>query len=99
MNVTIDQTCPSCGTGIHESPEITEITASALLRTLTINWACPACEATYETEATIDMDIVDSFGFESWIGSVNNATACVLVEAGNDSDSETGAEFVTDKSA
>lgn len=80
MNVTVDQSCPSCGTGIHDDAELEAVTGTGLLREMTANWECQSCGVAYDQTFPVDMAMVDRSGFESWVGSMGDEPLCLIVK-------------------
>lgn len=84
MNVKVDQVCPSCGTDVHCEADIERVVGTGLLKEITANWECPCCGVQQEHEHPFDVDLLEQSGFHSWVGSIEDQPACIVVSDGAD---------------
>lgn len=84
MKVNVNQVCPSCGTNIHCEGELERITGTGLMREVAANWECPDCGVEHHHEHPFDVDLMESSGFHSWVGSIEDEMACIVVSDGGE---------------
>lgn len=80
----VDQVCPSCGTDIHCEGEVEKVVGTGLMREIAAEWECPSCGVEHHHEHPFDMDLMDVSGFHSWVGSIGEEPACIVVSDGAD---------------
>lgn len=81
MRLKVDQRCPSCGTDVHRSVEIKRQMGRRPMQEFEVEWECPECACPFEQTAMMDVDQVEEFGFESWVGDYDGEPVCLVMEA------------------
>lgn len=67
---------------MHRSVQIVSQVGVRPRQELTVEWECPGCRRPFEQTASMDLDQVDEFGFESWVGSFEGEPVCLIMEDG-----------------
>jgi len=80
MEAKVDQRCPSCGTDIHCQASVESLCGTGLLREVTTHWDCPECGTMYEQTTPFDVDLFERSGFHSWVGSIRDNPACIVID-------------------
>lgn len=82
LSARIDCTCPDCGTHVradgvaHGDVDF----GTDMLPTVEAEWDCPACGSGHSEETPFDVDLFDQCDFHSWVGTIGDDRACIIVE-------------------